>query len=153
DPGEESTAIVASLLDAAAAANGQALQAKKAQELAELIRQLQEGPLRYARFLRLLAGQGGARRAHVVLEDGTSVYPVVPDPDVAEALRRGDTVLLDAQARALLFRQPEDTAVGEEARLERRLGEEVIEVTLREHERHVFRASEALARKLDAGAA
>ena len=60
---------------------------------------------------------GAAPRAHVVLQDGTSAYPVIPDVDLALTLRCGDAVLLEAQGRALLYRAPGPNGTGEQARL------------------------------------
>ncbi|MCC6418805.1 MAG: hypothetical protein IT429_11270 [Gemmataceae bacterium] len=87
-------------------------------------------------------------RARVVLQDGTAAFPVIPQQDLVERLRCGDTVLLEAQARALLFRNTGVSEVGEEARLERRIGPDRVEVTLRDIERAVFRASADLREQL-----
>jgi len=150
--GDEGNAAITALLEAATAQNAETLHAQKLREVAELIRQMQDGPLRYATFVAMLpGGAGGPPRARVLLQDGTVAFPVVPDAKLIPLLRCGDTVLLEAQARVILYRDDTEIAVGEEARLERRIGKDRIEVTLRDVERNVLRVSAPLAEKLDAG--
>jgi hypothetical protein len=148
DPGEESAATLASILDGAASAHGESLYAKKTKEVSELLQQMEQGPLRSGRFIRMIEDNGTLRRAYVALPDGSAVFPLVPDAGLAAALLRGDRVLIDAQGRVLLRRCPDDDAVGEEARFERSVGKDAVEVTLRDHERHIFRAAHALVEKL-----
>jgi hypothetical protein len=112
---------------------------------------MEAGPLRPATFFGLLDANAVVKRARVLLEDGASAYVVIPDAELAESLRRGDGVLLEAQGKALLFRDPTRTNVGEEARLERILDRDRIEVTLRDHERHVYHAGAELLEQLDEG--
>jgi hypothetical protein len=149
--GEDAQAAVAALCEAATAQAAPALEARKVKELSELIRQLNDGPLRPATFIHLLPAEGGVTRAYVLLQDGGGAYPAVPDAKLAPLLRCGDTVLLDAQGRALLQRTPDQPDTGEEARLERRIGADRVEVTLRDVERVVCRAAAPLVERLDAG--
>jgi SpoVK/Ycf46/Vps4 family AAA+-type ATPase len=108
--------------------------------------------MRYGRFYGFTPPNGAAAPvAHVVLEDGTSVFTAVPDAPLAGALRFGDVVLLDGKGAAVLQRAPEDFRAGEEARFERRLDARHLEVTLREQERCVFVASDRLAGAIDRG--
>src|SRR5262249_31624164 len=137
----ECMAILQTVLDRAAAASADAIQQQKINELTELLQAMQDGPLRYATFIKMLNHPGPVRRAQVVLQDGTSAFSVVPDGTLAESLRCGDTVLLEAQGKALLFRDPDPPSTGEEARLERRIDEERVQVSVRDHERFIFRAS------------
>jgi hypothetical protein len=149
---DEANAAVNALFDAAANANAESLCAIKARELAALIREMQDGPLRHATFLAMLpAAEGFAPRARVLLQDGTAAFPVVADAALVPLLRCGEPVLLEAQGRALLYRDDTATETGDEARLERRIGDDRIEVTLRDLERCVFRASAALLERLDSG--
>jgi ATP-dependent 26S proteasome regulatory subunit len=85
-----------------------------------------------------------------VLEDGTTAYPVVPKPDLIDALRQGDRVLLESNGRALLRRAPQGIQFGEEAQLERRLDARHVEVCLRGQDRYVLLAGQRLLDKLDA---
>jgi ATP-dependent 26S proteasome regulatory subunit len=151
-PDEGSNAVVKGVLDAAANQNGEDLYAQKIAEVTELLEQMKAGPLRDATFLKVLDHPSPVKRAQVLLHDGSQAFTVLPEPALAEALRRGDTVLLEAQGKALLFTLPADGHVGEEARFERRLDAERVEATLRDHEPCVFRASAGLVEQLDAGA-
>jgi ATP-dependent 26S proteasome regulatory subunit len=151
-PDPDSAATVKGVLDAATNVNGGELYAQKIAEVNELLEQMKAGPLRDATFLKVLDHPSPVKRAQVLLHDGSQAFTVLPDPAVAESLRCGDTVLLEASAKALLFTLPEDERVGEEARFERRIDEERVEATLRDHEPCVFRAAAALVEQLDAGA-
>jgi hypothetical protein len=151
DESKDTTAVLESILQDAAARNGEDLYAKKLKEVTDLLQQMEAGPLRYGWFERLLPKKGTVQRAKVMLPDGSPAYTAVPDPNLAAALCCGEVVLLEAQGKALLDRDPAGTDTGEEGRLERRLDPERIEVTLRDHERLVLRASAALRRKLDDG--
>ena len=148
---EQAMKLVGSILDDAAASNGESVYQKKLEKLNALLHEMENGPLRYATFLRRVPGAGLHGRALVKLEDGTSAFTMVPNDALAARLRRGDRVLLEAQARALLFLDAEGDGVGEEARLERRIGDSRVEVTLRGDERWVYDASQTLTDKLDAG--
>jgi ATP-dependent 26S proteasome regulatory subunit len=150
-PDPESNAVVKGVLDAAANQNGEELYAQKLAEVNELLEQMKAGPMRLATFLKPLDHPSPVLRARVLLHDGSQAFVVLPDPAMAHTLRRGDTVLLEAQGKAVLCALPEDGHVGEEARFERSLDEERVEATLRDHEPCVFRASSRLADQLDAG--
>jgi ATP-dependent 26S proteasome regulatory subunit len=147
----ESKAALAVLLECATAANGESLHADKAKQLSEMIQQMEEGPLRPACFIEMVQSNGFANHAHVVLDDGAFAFTVVPDAVLASSLCCGDRVLLEARGRALLHRAPSTLKVGEEAKLERRIDERHVEVTLRGHERAVHLASQRLADKLASG--
>ncbi len=152
EPSPDNMAAMNRLFDLAAKQNGEAVYEKKIKELSTLIEELHNGPLRSGMFFGMLppGADGNAPRARVALEDGGTVYPVVPDSKLAESLRRGELVLLDGQAKAILGRDPGQIAIGEEARFERRLDDERVEVVVRDHEPHVFQLSEALAEELAA---
>jgi len=150
-PDPASAEVVKGVLDAATNANGGELYAQKIAEVNELLEQMKAGPLRNATFLKILKGPSPVKRAQVLLHDGSQAFTVLPEPALAESLRRGDTVLLEAQGKALLYPLPEDGHVGEEARFERRIDEERVEATLRDHEPCVFRASAKLVDQLDVG--
>jgi ATP-dependent 26S proteasome regulatory subunit len=104
-----------------------------------------------ATFQRMLETGRAGVRAGVVLEDGSTAFVAVPDQKLAGSLRRGDTLLVEAQGKAALFRDPALPETGELARFERQLDSVRIEVTLREHERLVYSTSAALADRLEAG--
>ena len=146
---EEATALLTSLLDAAAASHGEELYKEKIKEFDSLIAEMKAGPLRFATFIRTLQAGGTAPRALVRLEDGTSAVTVVPEAGLAAKLSRGDRLLLDGQARAALFADPGVEPTGEEARFERRIGSDRLEVSLRGDERVVIYASQALADRLE----
>ncbi len=151
DSNEEANAIADTILQSLAATRAETVHAEKARQLGDLIREMEEGPLRNAAFLEILPSNGTpTRRASVVLDDGTLAYTVVPDEKLAETLRRGDRVLLEAKGRALLRKGPAGFKVGEEALFERRLDEERIEVLVRGQDRHVVFASDALSQRIAA---
>jgi hypothetical protein len=104
DESEEAVEALHAVLASAAAEASESLYAEKIQELEERRRQMEEGPLRQATFLRLLEAPGSVRRANVLMEDGSTAYVCVPEEELATSLRCGDTVLLEAQRHALLFR-------------------------------------------------
>jgi ATP-dependent 26S proteasome regulatory subunit len=149
---EGSEAAIVALCESVGRTNARSVYQAKKRQLQELIEQLESGPIRPATFLGAVTvpaskvpdGGTPASRALVVVEDGSSAIVPVPDATLLATLRRGDTVLLDGKARAILAKDPGTPVVGEEGRLERVLDPERIEVTLREHERHVFRVSEVL---------
>ncbi|MEE9128052.1 MAG: ATP-binding protein, partial [Planctomycetota bacterium] len=150
-----SDAIIKTLLDNHAAKNGKAVYAAKIKALDELIESMQEGPVRPATFLQKIdvptAESKLQNRAEVVLPDGTSVLVVVPKPAQVGRLERGDTVLLDAQARAVLARQSVLRHVGDEAQLVRRVDDYTVEIEIAHQGRYLYFASSQLMLGLDAG--
>ena len=68
------------------------------------------------------------------LQDGDIAFTAVPNAELSASLARGELVLLEAQGRALLGRDPSAICVGDEARLERRLDDRRIEVTLHDRD-------------------
>jgi ATP-dependent 26S proteasome regulatory subunit len=150
DPNPHNMAAIDRLFALAAKNNGEAIYEKKIQELATMIEELFNGPLRSGMFLQMVAPEANGKvpRARVVLEDGGSVYPVIPEQKLVESLRRGELVLMDGQAKAILGRDPGQITIGEEARFERRLDDERVEVVLRDHEPYVFMLSADLADEL-----
>jgi hypothetical protein len=151
DEDDAAMSVVTRLLEAAAEGAGRSVLDAKIKELHALIEGLKNGPLRGGSFLRVADGDGPSRRAEVVLNDGQRVYSLVSDPALAGALRCGDAVLLDAQARAILSRDAAAGPTGEVVRFRRRLDDGRVEVRLRDIEPHVYRASAELDARLDAG--
>jgi hypothetical protein len=149
DPSPDAQAAVASIFTTLSANSAEQLHQQKAQELAQLLKQLEDGPMRTAAFIEMLPRNGfSVTQAQVMLDDGSSACSVVPDARVAESLRRGDRVLLDGRGKAVLYRIAGAPKAGEEAQLERRIDDRHVELTLRGHERCVFLASQELADKL-----
>jgi hypothetical protein len=141
------------LLEAAGKASAGEQAMAKAEELAQLLQQLQEGPMRCATFYGLTESELLGRRAHVIFQDGTSAFCALPDAKLAGALHCGDTVWLDAQGRALLFHQPEPVTQGEEGRLERCLPGGDVEVSMGELTRMVCHSSARLSEQIERGEA
>ena len=102
-PDPASAEVVKGVLDAATNQNGGELYAQKIAEVNELLEQMKAGPLRNATFLKVLDTPSPVQRAQVLLNDGSQAFTVLPEPALAQSLRRGDTVLLEAQGKALLF--------------------------------------------------
>jgi len=150
---DEATAMLNALFKAAAQSNGGEDQYKeKKKEIDQLIEALVSGPQRPGTFLNTLTPKGAQpTRALVKLADGTPAYPVVADEELARTLKRGDSVLLSNRAEAVLSRDDGTVDVGEEAKLERWLGDRV-EVSLRTgDERHLLHVTEQLRVRLEAG--
>jgi ATP-dependent 26S proteasome regulatory subunit len=144
--GEE---VGAKLLQAAAASSVKDQYEQKLRDLNEQLKQLEEGPLRFATFLRMGESTAFGRRAQVILPDGTPAFCTVLDDKMAASMRCGDTVWLEAQGRVVLFHQPDATHVGEVARIERLLDNGDIEVSVGELGRFVYRPSARLADQIE----
>jgi ATP-dependent 26S proteasome regulatory subunit len=150
DPTNE--ALVKHIFDQLAEKPAEAAVRDKERKLAALLKEIQEGPMRIARFVELARSNGGeTSQALVILEDGTHVYAVVHDEKAAEKLRRGDRVVVDGKAR-VLFRGPcAVLKAGEEARFERKIDDGHIEVAIRGEERAVVIAPADLMDQVAAG--
>jgi ATP-dependent 26S proteasome regulatory subunit len=152
---KETDAIIATLLENHAAKNGKVVYAAKIKTLDEMIQAMEEGPVRPGTFLQMIIAPAAEpklqNRAEVVLPDGTSVLVVVPKPEQIGHLERGDTVLLDAQARAVLARQQVLSHVGEEAQLVRRVDDYTVEIDIEHQGRYLYFASAQLMRGLNSG--
>jgi hypothetical protein len=150
---DDATAMLDALYKAAAQNNGgEDLYKEKTKEVDQLIEGLVNGPQRPGTFLNMLTPKGAQpTRALVKLADGTPTYPVVPDANLAKTLKRGDSVLLSTRAEAVLSRDDGTIDVGEEAKLERWLGDRV-EVSIRTgDDRHLLHVTEQLRDRLEAG--
>ncbi len=146
---ERSRATLDKLLERAAAARDEARYTEKLHELQETLEQLNSGPLRAAIYMG--PGDQPARRAHVLFSDNTEAQVFVPDEELARALRRGDTVYVEPQGRAVLARVPCGEEVGEIVRIEKRIDAQRVAVTLNESSRGAWRMSETLAEAFDRG--
>ncbi|NNL67607.1 MAG: AAA family ATPase [Myxococcales bacterium] len=151
DDSEVSAKVIAKLLQAAAAGNSRANYEVKLDELKAELQELERGPLRTATFLALHQADGGAPRARVLLDDGSSASVPIPDRALVDLLQCGDTVFLEANGKALLFRDPAPPETGEEATLEVVLDRARVEVMRRGDERAVYRAAAMLASRIEAG--
>jgi ATP-dependent 26S proteasome regulatory subunit len=123
--------------------------ARKAKELQALMEKMAEGPLRLGTFLRMVKVNGDVPRAEARLTDGSTAFSIVPDEKLAERLVTGDNIWLEANGRAVLFRDAAARQVGEEARLERQLPAGLVEVSLRDQAKSVYFASQHLLDQLD----
>jgi ATP-dependent 26S proteasome regulatory subunit len=154
--GDAEDHVLGYVLEAASVGNAGQQYVEKTKELAERIKELSQGPMRCAVFYRFASGGGDeagdlGRRAEVILPDGGTAFCAVPNDAVAGSLQCGDTVWLDAQGTAVLHRQSEPDRLGEEARLERRVGPDAVEVSVGEIGRYVFRTTHPLKQQLDDG--
>lgn len=128
---------------------------QKTAELNAMLRDLEAGPLRSAAFVSLegnvAPGEGSHSHGLIILDDGTAAYSVVPDPELAKVLRKGDRVLVDGRGKAVLRRAAFPLNIGEEATLERKLDNGYIEVSMNERERFVFLATDSLEERIASG--
>ena len=142
--------ILGELLNDAAASNGENLYQEKTRELDETLNTLKQGPMRFGTVVSAQDGpESPMFRVKVRLEDGTTVLPVVPESGIAEELQRGDEVLLDAQATAVLTRIAQEESTGEEGHLERRIGRNRVELSVHGGTLLVVDASQSLIESLD----
>lgn len=147
----ESLNALDSILESLASANGESVHAQKTEKLAEIIKDMEEGPLRSARFISMLPANGSeSHHGQVILDDGTVAYTVVPDEKLRASLRLGDCVLLERSGRALLKRAPQGLKIGDEAKFERSIDKWHVEVSLRGEERSVYLASQEVVDKIKA---
>lgn len=153
DGSPQARELVAELLQLLASTDAESVYEEKRRELAELLREMNEGPRRSGFFLHRVTVDGApTRQACVLLEDGTRVFTTIADETLAGVLRCGDSVIVEGRGRALLARAPEWGDTGEVAVFERKLDDRRVEVTLRGQERAVFHASATLSEKLRADA-
>ncbi len=139
---EETDSILESILNGGENNKLDKTLARKVKSYNEKLKALEEGPVRPGTFLGSRPHSSGAvTRVQVRLEDGTTVFPLLPRPRLLRELRRGDSVVLDGQAQAVISREPAAEWSGEVATYERRIGPEHVEISVRGDERHVFDAS------------
>lgn len=149
----EGVAILQQVLAAARAGKSEDLYAAKKNELTELLEQMLNGPLRQATFVSLVRSTGFGLRAEVLLPDGAPAFISVPDEELSEELRCGDVVWLDAQGKALIYRQSHVSELGDEALLERLLPDGTVEVQVGELGKFVYRIGAELEEQLASGEA
>jgi ATP-dependent 26S proteasome regulatory subunit len=125
-----------------------AAQARKAQELQEMIDGISQGPQRLATFVDLQL-QGQVQKAIVRLEEGATAFPVLMDAHLSKQLKCGDNVILDSHAKAIIGLANLKNGTGEEAYFKRCIGPQHIEVALRGDERHVYRAADGLMKAIE----
>ncbi len=147
----ETREVLVNILNDARAGAGEKIYRQKLLELEKKVQGLEQGPLRKATFMDLLEPDGMIMRAHIRMEDGTTAFPAVFEPSMAAQLRRGDNVLLDAQGKLLLAGMKIEDGAGESAILERRIGEDRVEVSVRGDERHIFYAAQTLIDDVERG--
>jgi ATPase family associated with various cellular activities (AAA) len=148
---EAAAPILVRMIEAASSATGEDQYRDKIQELAALIQEMQQGPLRCALFDRMLNEPDLGRRAQVILPDSTLASPLVPSEELAEKLRCGDTVWIEAKGGAIIARAPTSAAVGEEAILDRILPDGTVRVKVGEIGYAVHRVGGRLEEQLAAG--
>src|SRR5436309_3607009 len=109
------------VLAAAANAKGDELLNSRMETLNEMIGALDDGALRPATFIGWGPSRNGVRRARVRLPDGSAALLVVPDEQLASALRGGQDVLVDGRVRAVIGAEAGEVPTGEVAKLVRRI--------------------------------
>lgn len=142
DDNTENAQKVLSLL-----ANKTTADAAKAKAIADMLAELERGPMRVATFLEMLPGS--TTQARVIMDDGTQAYTVLP-VNQAVTIKCGDEVLLDKNANAILHSMGVRPDAGEEALYERVIGDKHVEISMRE-EKFVFNVAEELDGQIKAG--
>jgi len=146
---ERSRDALDKLLEHALAGRTAERHAAKLRELEALLEQMQSGPVRSAVYVG--PGDRDDGRAHVLFGDNTEAQVAVPDEDLARGLRRGDTVWVEPQGRAVLSRVACGADVGEIVRVEKRLDAERVSVVINESSRAAWRMSRSLTEAFDRG--
>ncbi|MBP7933138.1 MAG: AAA family ATPase [Phycisphaerae bacterium] len=149
DP-EQGLSVIRMLIELGTAAKANEQAKKLAAQYRERLEEMQRGSTRSGVFLQHAEEKGGMRRAHVRLQDGMAITLPVPDEKLAEALRRGDSVEIDREGKAIIGSQPCGDRSGEIAILGKRVGD-YVDVTLREQEGQHFLASQRLTDQIEAG--
>jgi len=150
DDSEGSRKATAAFILAARAGMDNALRDKSLQEINKILDELKSGPVRKATFM----GLQDRVWAEVFCEDGTTRFPVIPDPGLIERLARGDQVRIDANGEAILSRISGPPNTGPEGKFVRRIGAEHVEISFRDNDpcdQCVMPVSARLQEKLDAG--
>ncbi len=148
----ETETVVKKLFEALSEQSAESLYKDRLGKLDALLKQIHEGPMRLATFVELAHLNGDTvPQALVSLDDGTFAYAVVVEEELVKKLRLGDQVILDSKGRVLVHRAPVGLAIGDEARLERKIDERHIEVTSRGDERAVVLAAAGLIDQIDSG--
>lgn len=121
------------------------------QEIRGIVENLQRAPMKPATFVRLSKLEGStAPLALVAMDNGEMGYMVVHDGTAAENLNTGDRVALDGKAKILIGKALEDVyGHGPEAKFERRIDDEHIEVTTINDGKMVVLTSKKLADKIE----
>src|SRR5439155_24727087 len=128
----ENEPLIKGIFDTYSSQSSESLHAEKIRKLDALLKEIQEGPLRLATFIEPCSlNGGGVSQALVSLDDGTFLYAVVTDENLARTLSLGERVVLDGKGRVLLQRTGCGLKNGGEARLYRKLDERRIEAAAR----------------------
>jgi len=144
-----SLAAATAFVTAARAGMKDALQNKTFEELNAMMKELKAGPVRKATFLGPKIGVW----AEVILEDGSTRFPIIPDDGLSKRLARGDQVRVDVNGLAILERISGPPVTGPEGRFVRRIGTEYVEVGFRDNDpcdQCIMPASANLLEKLEA---
>ena len=127
-------------------------QIQKTAELQQMIDEIRQGPKRLATFVSLEhQPQSPVQHAIVRLEDGVTAFPMILDTPSADQMRCGHNVILDSHAKGIIGLASLKNNTGEEANFERRIGTDHIEVSLRGHERYVYRLADDLKHLIEKG--
>lgn len=132
--------------------NAKSVYEEKNEQLSAVLKDLETAPFRSAIFVGYSTANGSAvNHAHIILDDGTEAYSVVPDEKLAKSLRKGDQVLLDGRGKAVIRKAPNRLKVGTEAIFERVVDGGYVEVSTHNQERYVFLPTQDLEDGIDSG--
>ena len=124
----------------------------KAQQLDEIMSQIQASPLRQGRFVEIADVEGkGIPHALIQFDNGESAYVVVYDRAQARKLKLGDPVMVDAKMKLLVSEAPSELYPGTESRLERKVDDRHVEVLTHQDERSIALAGPELIRSIETG--
>ncbi len=123
----------------------------KMMEVNDMIDNIQRAPMKPATFIELTTLEGSnSPHATVLMDNGEFGYMVVHNSNDTNRLKLGDRVALDGKAKILVGKITEQIMEwGNEARFERRLNSQYIEVTRRD-ERIVVLTHRGLMDKIEA---
>jgi ATP-dependent 26S proteasome regulatory subunit len=149
----QSPVILQKVLETLSNNSGEARFKEQEQKVNALLQELSEGPLRQGVFIQIIPPNGnGVAHAFILLEDGTPIFSVIPDEELARTIGPGARVMLDGKGRAVLHRAPDTLRVGEVAQLERCIDDQHVELSLHVGaERAVFFAPPQLIAQIRSG--
>lgn len=152
EEGGEYGEIVTQVFDRLTVAQVPESLAAKEKFLSDLLGQLEAAPLRPATYIEMSPVQKAMPlHALVALDNGEFGFVVVHHPDEVKALKLGDRVLLDGQAKILITSVLNELKYGPEATLVRRINGRHIEVTSRNDEKSVLLANPELIAEIESG--
>jgi len=111
------------------------------EQLEALITDLMSGPQKEGSYLGSVMSLSGKSRALIEVDGGDRGYLMVPDQQLADSLRVGDTVMISVKGGTVTGMGYNDSVTGEEVQFTRRIDEERVEIRTRGDDKRIVRLS------------